>query len=72
MKTTCIICLLTLILPTPKVINLCHQYRARPVCTSMQSDLAPHCWLTNLKVSHLDIPKNDNRQFQKCELDYSI
>ena len=26
---------LTLILPTPKVISLCHQYRARSACTSM-------------------------------------
>ena len=30
----------TLILPTPKVISLCNQYRARPDCTSVQSDQA--------------------------------
>ena len=28
---------LTLILPTPKVISLCQQYRARSDCTSVQS-----------------------------------
>ena len=39
--------ILTLILPTPKVINLCHQYRARPACTDVQSDHALYCWLTN-------------------------
>ena len=32
--------LLTLILPTPKVISLCYQCRARPGCTSVQSDQA--------------------------------
>ena len=42
--------ILTLILPTLKVISLCHQYRARPECTSMQSDQALYCWLTNFKV----------------------
>ena len=30
--------LLTLILSEPKVISLCHQYRARSACTSLQSD----------------------------------
>jgi hypothetical protein len=29
---------LTLTLLKWKVIGLCHQYRARPACTSMQSD----------------------------------
>ena len=41
---------LTLILPTPKVISLCYLYRARPACTSVQSDQALYCWLTNFKV----------------------
>ena len=30
--------ILTLILLEPKVISLCHHYRARPACTSVQSD----------------------------------
>ena len=34
------------ILSEPKVISLSHQYRARPSCTSMQSDQAVYCWLT--------------------------
>ena len=43
---------LTLILPTPKLISLCHQYRARPpACTSVQSDQAQYCWLTVFKFS---------------------
>ena len=43
--------LLTLILPTPKEVSLCHQYSARPACTSMHSDQALYCWLTNFKFS---------------------
>ena len=39
--------ILTLILPEPKVIRLGHQYRARPVCISVQSDQILYCWLTN-------------------------
>ena len=42
---------LTLIPPTPKVNRLRHQYRARPACTSVQSDQALYCWLTNFKFS---------------------
>ena len=42
---------LTLILLKPKVINFCHEYRARPVCTSMQSVQALYCCLTYLKFS---------------------
>ena len=42
---------LTVILPTPKVISICHQYRARPGCTSVQSDQTLYCWLTNFKFS---------------------
>ena len=41
--------ILTLILPTPKVISFCHQYRARPACTCLQSDQALNCWQTNFK-----------------------
>ena len=47
----------------PKVICFCHQYRARPACTSMKSDQALYCWLAKFK--YLDIPKNDNGQCQK-------
>ena len=43
--------LLALILLKPNVISLCHQYRARPGCTSMQSDQALYCWQTNFKFS---------------------
>ena len=42
---------LTLILPTPKVISLCHQYRGRQACTSVQFDQALYCWLTNFRFS---------------------
>ena len=42
---------LTLILPTLKVFSLCHQHRARPACTFVQSDQAPYCWLTNFRFS---------------------
>ena len=45
------LCLLTLNQPKPKVISLCHQYKARPACTSVQSDQALCCWLTNFKCS---------------------
>ena len=51
---------LTLILPTPKVMRLCHQYRARPACTSLQADQALYCWLTS--GFHLDISKYNNGQ----------
>ena len=55
------IIVLTLILLTPKVTSLCHHYRARPARTSMQSDQALYCWLTNFFTSlHLDIPENGN------------
>ena len=43
--------LLTVILPEPKVISLCHEYRARLACTSVQSDQTVYCWLTNFKFS---------------------
>ena len=36
---------LNLILLKPKVISLCHQYKARPDFTSGQSDQALYCWL---------------------------
>ena len=35
---------------TESYFSLCHQYRARPVCTSMQSDQALYCWLTSYQV----------------------
>ena len=56
-----------LTLPEPKVINLCPQYRARPNCTSVQSDQALSC-----SSSHLNIPKYNNGQYQKFKLDYFI
>ena len=40
---------LTLILPTQKVITLCHQYRARPAFTSVHPDQTLYCRLTNFK-----------------------
>ena len=42
---------LTLPLLEPKIISLCHLYRGRPACTSMQSDQALYCWLANFKFS---------------------
>ena len=49
--TTCIHSFLSFCerLPTPKVISLCHQYWARPACTSVQADQALYCWLNNFK-----------------------
>ena len=41
--------LLTLILLEPNVISLCHKYRTRPACTSMQSGQVLYCWQTNFK-----------------------
>ena len=49
-KKQCIL-FLTLILMELKVISLCHHYRARPVCTFVQSDLILNCWWTNFKFS---------------------
>ena len=40
---------LTLTLPKLKEISLCHQYRARIACTSVQSDEALYCWPANFK-----------------------
>ena len=48
---------LTLIPPKSKVISPCHQYRARPACTSVKSDQALYCCLTNFQVLIL-IPLN--------------
>ena len=64
----------TPILLDAKMISLCHQYRARADCTSVHSDQALYCWLTNFKFSSYDlnIPKNDNGQFLKLKVDYSI
>ena len=47
---------ITLILVEPKKIILCHQFSARPACTSMRYDQALYCWFTIFK-SHLDILK---------------
>ena len=47
--------LLTLILLESKMVSLCHQYRARPACTSARSDQALYCWPT--LSSHLYNPK---------------
>ena len=56
-------CMLTLILLTPKVNSLCHQYRARLACTPVQSDrLYTVSWPTF--SFHLDFPKSDNGKFQ--------
>ena len=41
--------ILTLILLELIVVGLCHQYRARPACTSVQSDQVLYCWLTNFQ-----------------------
>ena len=49
---------LTLILLEPKVISVCQQYRARPACTSVQSDLVLYRWMSNFQASSfLNIPK---------------
>ena len=46
------------------VIILCHQYKARPAYTPVQSDQAIYCCFN----SHLDIPIFDKRQLQKIEV----
>ena len=45
---------------TGTVVSLCHQYKGKPVCTSMQSEQALYYWLTNFQVLILGIPKNNN------------
>ena len=60
---------LTLSLLEPKVVSLCHQYRSRPAC---QSRTRLYTVGRPTSSSHLDIPINDNRQFQKWMVDYSI
>ena len=42
-----------------KEISLCHRYRARPVCTSMQFDHAGFILVTDQLQILSDIPKND-------------
>ena len=42
---------LTIYPPKSTVISLCHQYRARLVCTSVKSNQALYCWLTNFKLT---------------------
>ena len=46
--------ILTLTLLVPKMINICHQYRARPTCTFVQSDKVL-CII--LLADYLDVPK---------------
>ena len=41
-------------------ISLCHQYKAMPAYTSVQSDQALQCWLWPISSLHLDFPINDN------------
>jgi hypothetical protein len=48
-----------------KALSLCHRYRARPACTSVQSDQALYCWLTKLKNIQIGISKIDNGQSKK-------
>ena len=65
--------MLTLILLEPKVISLCHQYTARPACTSVKSDHTLYCLTDQLHViTHLDISKYDKGEFQKWKVEYSI
>ena len=53
--------LLTLILLEPKMFNLCHQYRAKPTCTSVQSDLALYCWMANYKLVSLKMTMDSSK-----------
>ena len=53
---------LTLILLEPKVISFCHQYRPRPVCTSVRSDQALYCWLTKPQI--LTLKMNSTKKFK--------
>ena len=54
--------------------SLCQQYRDRPACIFVQSDSLSVLLADKLKLlnSHLNIPKNDNAQFQKWKVGYSI
>ena len=45
----------------PKVISLCHQYRAWTACTSVLSDQALYCWLTNFSEIIMDRSKKNGR-----------
>jgi hypothetical protein len=49
-KVINVMIMLTFNLLEPKVIGLCHQYRARPACTSVQSDHALYCWKCNFCI----------------------
>ena len=67
------LCFLTLILPEPKVISLCHlsimsNIEPLPACKSIQSDLRLYTigWPTS--NSELDISKCDNRLSQNLNL----
>ena len=64
---------LTLILPIPKVISLCQQYRARPACTFLQSDQALFLWLPNCQVLILIILNFTRIDSSKIwKMDFSI
>ena len=39
------------VLPEPKEVSICHQYRARSAFISVQSYQALNCWQTNFKFS---------------------
>ena len=47
-----------------KMISLCHQHRARPVCKSKQADqaLTLYCWLTFFKFSSTIMDSSKNRR----------
>ena len=56
-KATISFNILTLILPKPKIISLCHHYRTRSAGTSAQSDQAIHSVGWPKSSTHLDFPK---------------
>ena len=53
------------------MISLCLQYRARSACTSVQSDQALYCWLTNFKFSSR-YPKMIMDSSKKWKMDYYV
>ena len=62
---------LTLILPESKMIGLCHQYRARPDSTSVQSDQTQCSWLAQIQVLTL-ISLKRKWTVPKLKVDYSV
>ena len=63
------ILVLTLILMTPKMINLCHQYRATELGQPAHPYSLTRPYTVDWTASSLDIPKND---FQKWKVYYCI